>query len=256
MFGFANFLLLALFAAAVFDLIFALARGGGLRGALHGLWNTPHLLFGQQLAEWRLQLGRILFAAGLAAYEISVVFCNSMARQNWAWVQGVMSPVLEWLAFLCFGAKILFGTRYTWRELLAGGALYFIARWVYFNSQNIWWIGIVVAVLAAKDVPLRRPLQVYFASGCAAMAVVLALHFAGIVAPDLTSERMGALRGTYGYGHPNTFGGLVFGLVLAYALLRAQKVRWMDCLLVFAVGVFCWWGPPAAVLRCARWRWP
>lgn len=191
MFGFANFLLLALFAAAVFDLIFALARGGGLRGALHGLWNTPHLLFGQQLAEWRLQLGRILFAAGLAAYEISVVFCNSMARQNWAWVQGVMSPVLEWLAFLCFGAKILFGTRYTWRELLAGGALYFIARWVYFNSQNIWWIGIVVAVLAAKDVRLRHPLQVYFASGCAAMAVVLALHFAGIVAPDLTSERMG-----------------------------------------------------------------
>lgn len=64
MFGFANFLLLALFAAAVFDLIFALARGGGLREALHGLWNTPHLLFGQQLAEWRLQLGRILFAAG------------------------------------------------------------------------------------------------------------------------------------------------------------------------------------------------
>ena len=222
MFGFANFLLLALFAAAVFDLIFALARGGGLRGALHGLWNTPRLLFGQQLAEWRLQLGSILFAAGLAAYEISVVFSNSMARQNWAWVQGVMSPVLEWLAVLCFGAKILFGTRYTWRELLAGGALYFIARWVYFNSQKIWWIGIVVAVLAAKDVPLHRPLQVYFASVCGAMAVVLALHFAGIVAPDLTSERMGALRGPDGYGLPNTFGGLVCRLVLAYALLRAQ----------------------------------
>ena len=95
MFGFANFLLLALFAAAVFDLIFALARGGGLRGALHGLWNTPHLLFGQQPAEWRLQLGRILFAAGLAAYEISVVFCNSMARQNWAWVQGVMLSLIH-----------------------------------------------------------------------------------------------------------------------------------------------------------------
>lgn len=243
MFGFANFLLLALFAAAVFDLIFALARGGGLRGALHGLWNTPRLLFGQQLAEWRLQLGRILFAAGLAAYEISVVFCNSMARQNWAWVQGVMSPVLEWLAFLCFGAKILFGTRYTWRELLAGGALYFVARWVYFNSQNIWWIGIVVAVLAAKDVPLRRPLQVYFASGCAAMAVVLALHFAGIVAPNLTSERMGALRGTYGYGHPNTFGGLVFGLVLAYALLRAQRC---------AGWTACWYLPSACFAGGAR----
>lgn len=256
MFGFANFLLLALFAAAVFDLIFALARGGGLRGALHGLWNTPHLLFGQQLAEWRLQLGRILFAAGLAAYEVSVVFCNSMARQNWAWVQGVMSPVLEWLAFLCFGAKILFGTRYTWRELLVGGALYFIARWVYFNSQNIWWIGIVVAVLAAKDVPLRRPLQVYFASGCAAMAVVLALHFAGIVAPDLTSERMGALRGTYGYGHPNTFGGLVFGLVLAMPCCVPKRCAGWTACWYLPSACFCWWGPPAAALRCARWRWP
>lgn len=51
------------------------------------------------------------------------------------------------------------------------------------------------------------------------------------------------MRGTYGYGHPNTFGGLVFGLVLAYALLRAQKVRWVDCLLVFAVGVFLLVGP-------------
>ena len=35
----------------------------------------------------------------------------------------------------------------------------------------------------------------------------------------------------------------MFGLVLAYALLRAQKVRWVDCLLVFAVGVFLLVGP-------------
>ena len=54
MFGFANFLLLALFAAAVFDLIFALARGDGLRGALHGLWNTPHLLFQKEREKERI----------------------------------------------------------------------------------------------------------------------------------------------------------------------------------------------------------
>ena len=243
MFGFANFLLLALFAAAVFDLIFALARGGGLRGALHGLWNTPHLLFGQQLAEWRLQLGRILFAAGLAAYEISVVFCNSMARQNWAWVQGVMSPVLEWLAFLCFGAKILFGTRYTWRELICAGVLYFVARWVYFNGQNIWFLGLVMVLLAAKAVPLRRSLQAFLGCGVPTLALVEVLHFAGIIAPDALSERSGSYRLMFGYGHPNTFGGIVFGLVLAWVLLRQAKITWAEIAAVAGVGLFLYKGP-------------
>ena len=142
MFGFANFLL-ALFAAAVFDLIFA-CQGRRVARALHGLWNTPHLLFGQQLAEWRLQLGRILFAAGLAAYEISVVLCgNSMARQNWAGA-GVMSPVLEWLAFLCFGAKILFGTRHLagaagWRERCISLPAGSISTARTSGGSALWW---------------------------------------------------------------------------------------------------------------------
>lgn len=243
MFGFANALLLALFAAAAVDLIAAVLRTRSLRTALTSLWNEEHLLFWQGGGEWRIRAGAAAFAAGLAAYEVSVVFCNSMARETWDWVQGVLGPILEWTAFLCFGFKILLGTRYTWKQLGLAGALYFIARWTYFNSQNIWWIGIVVAVMAAKDVPLRRPLKAYLYSGAAAMAVVVALHYAGIVAPDLISERAGLLRGTYGYGHPNTFGGLVFGLVLAWAMLRAKRVRWGDCLGIAAVGVFLMVGP-------------
>lgn len=257
MFGFANFLLLALFAAAVFDLIFALARGGGLRGALHGLWNTPHLLFGQQLAEWRLQLGRILFAAGLAAYEISVVFCNSMARQNWAWVQGVMSPVLEWLAFLCFGAKILFGTRYTWRELLAGGALYFIARWVYFNSQNIWWIGIVVAVLAAKDVPLAPPAAGLFCQrlcrhGGGAGTALCRDRCSG---PDQRADGRFARHLRLRPPQHIRRTGVRPGIGLCPAACPKGALGGLPAGIcrrrVFAGGA-----RPAAALRCARWRWP
>lgn len=243
MFEFANGLLLALFAAAVFELAAAWRRTGSAPAAFGWLWHKEHPLFGDWLWPRRQALAAPLFAAGLALYEANVVFCNSMARENWAWVQGTLSPILEWAAFLCFGAKILLCTRYSWRGLGLAGALYFIARWVHFNSHNIWFIGIVVAILAAKDVDLCRALRAFFAAGAAAMAVVLALHFAGIVAPDLVSERVGELRSTFGYGHPNTFGGLVVGLLLAWVMLRARHLRWVDAAVSAAVGVFLWEGP-------------
>ncbi len=243
MFTFANALLLALFAAAAYDLWAARRHTGGLRPALALLWRSDHLLFGTWGEAGRLAAGPALFAAGLALYEANVVFCNSMARENWPWVQGVLSPVLDWAAFLCFGAKILFATRYNWRSLGWAGALYFIARWVHFNSHNIWFIGLAVALLAAKDVDLPRAMRAFFAAGAGAMALVLTLHFAGIIAPDLVSERVGQQRPTFGYGHPNTFGGLVLGLTLAWAMLRAKKLRWYDVILVAGAGMFLLFGP-------------
>ena len=256
MFEFVNILLLALFAAAVVDTVLALRRAeagaGRLRRAFAWLWRTEHPLFGGWCADFRQNAGPWLFAAGVAVYELNICFCNSMARENWPWVQGVMAPVLDALLCLCFGLKILFGTRYSWRSLGFAGCFFFIARWVFLNCQNIWWIGLVLAVMAAKDVPLKLPLRAYLCSGGAAMALVVGLHLAGIVAPGLTSERVGEFRSTYGYGHPNTFGGLLLGLILAYAMLRAKKMRWGDIALIFAGGVFLFVGPGSrsAALAC------
>lgn len=260
MFGFANGLLLALFAAAAWDLVQAWSAQtpgtGRARRALRDLWCNDHYLLGNWGAAWRTRAGAVCFAAGLAAYEVSVAFCNSMARDAWPWVQGVLAPVLDWTAFLCFGAKILFGTRYTWRSLGVAGALYFIARWVYFNCHNIWWIGLVVAVMAAKDLPLEKSLKTFLITGVVAIALVAGLNFAGMLPPppDLAAERnVYEIRGTYGYGHPNTFGGLVFGLVLAFAMLRAKKPRFPDAAVVAVVGVFLYLGPACRTASICCW---
>ena len=165
MFGFANFLLLALFAAAAVDLIGAWRRCGRPVPALRVLWREEHLLFGGWGAARRLQWGPRLFCLGLALYEFTVVFCNSMAREQWPWVQARLAPVLDVVMYLAFFGKILLGTRYSWRSLGLAGALYFIARWVYFNGQNIWFLGLAVVLLAAKDVPLRRSMRAFLASG-------------------------------------------------------------------------------------------
>ena len=195
MFLFANLLLLALFAAAACDLWLGVRRAaagpGRLGRALQNLWRQEHLLFGGWGGGLRTRAGAVLFCVGLGAYELSVAFCNSMARDAWPWVQGVLSPLLDGVAFGCFGLKILLGTRYNWRQLGLAGALYFIARWVHFNAHNIWWIGLVVAVLAAKDLPLKKPLTVFVAVGAAAMLLVAGLNAAGALPPppDLATER-------------------------------------------------------------------
>lgn len=243
MFGFANGLLLALFAAAAADFVLAWRRCASPAGGLRALWQQEHLLFGSWGETWRLRAGQAAFCLGLMLYEFTVVFCNSMAREQWPWLQERLSPVLDAVMYLAFFAKILLGTRYTWRSLGTAGALYFIARWVYFNGQNIWFLGLAVVLLAAKDVPLRRAMEAFLTCGMPTLALVEILHFAGILAPGATSERDGSFRLMFGYGHPNTFGGIVFGLLLAWVLLRRARLCWLEIAGVAGVGVFLMLGP-------------
>ena len=238
MFGFANALLLALFAAAGVDLVLALRRK-----AVGQLFTVPHYLFGDWGGEARARWGQRAFLLALMLYEFTVVFCNSMARENWPFLQGQLAPVLDMIMYTLLCGKILLGTRYTWRELICAGVLYFVARWVYFNGQNIWFLGLVMVLLAAKAVPLRRSLQAFLGCGVPTLALVEVLHFAGIIAPDALSERSGSYRLMFGYGHPNTFGGIVFGLVLAWVLLRQAKITWAEIAAVAGVGLFLYKGP-------------
>ena len=239
MFGFANGLLAFLALAAVLDFLPVLRH----RRVPAVWWGEERLLFTTRYASVRQKYGAWAFLLGVMVYEFLVVFNNSMARENWPWLQTRVSPVLDWVIYLCFGTKILLGTKYNGRSILCAGMLYFVARWVYFNGQNIWFLGLVMVLLAAKAVPLRRSLQAFLGCGVPTLALVEVLHFAGIIAPDALSERSGSYRLMFGYGHPNTFGGIVFGLVLAWVLLRQAKITWAEIAAVAGVGLFLYKGP-------------
>ena len=170
MFGFANGLLAFLALAAVLDFLPVLRH----RRAPAVWWGEERLLFTTRYASVRQKYGAWAFLLGVMVYEFIVVFNNSMARENWPWLQTRVSPVLDWVMYLCFGFKILLGTKYNGRSMVCAGLLYFVARWVYFNGQNIWWLGLCVALLAAKDVPLRRVMKAFLASGVPTLALVQA----------------------------------------------------------------------------------
>ena len=84
-----------------------------------------------------------------------------------------------------------------------------------------------MALLAAKDVPLRRVMKHFWPAACRAGAGGAAA-LCGHHAPDAASERNGSYRLMFGYGHPNTFGGVMFGLLLAWVLLRRARLTWPE----------------------------
>ena len=123
MFGFANGLLAFLALAAVLDFLPVLRH----RRVPAVWWGEERLLFTTRYASVRQKYGAWAFLLGVMVYEFIVVFNNSMARENWPWLQTRVSPVLDWVMYLCFGFKILLGTKYNGRSMVCAGLLYFVA---------------------------------------------------------------------------------------------------------------------------------
>ena len=146
-------------------------------------WAEERPLFCARGAAVRQRYGTAAFLLGVMVYEFIVVFNNSMARENWPWLQTRVSPVLDWVMYPTSGARFCSAQRYSGRSLLCAGALYFVARWVYFNGQNIWWLGLCVALLAAKDVPLRRCMKALLACGLPTLALVELFALCGRYCP-------------------------------------------------------------------------
>lgn len=246
MFQFANLLLLALFAAALFDVVCAwrlTPQGPGhARRTLGLLWQQEHFLFGQWGAGWRQKAGLWVFCAALAAYEFNAGFCISNARYVWPWLENLLYS-LECITFTCFSIKILFCTRYTWKNMAFAGCIYFIARWVYFNNHNEYWIMSIVAILAIKDLDLRLPFRTFMVTGCATMAITISLDFTGVIVPLEEHLRDGVLRPSFGYEHPNVFGADILGLCLVFIMLRAKKIRWFDIFVTSMLAIFLILGP-------------
>ena len=224
MYLYANLLLLALFAGGAFSLLPVLRK----RQTLRGWWQQESFLFGAWQAAPRLKIGHIAFFLGLGCYECIVTFCYSNAHLTWPALISVVPDVLYNIIAVCFAVKILLGTKYNGKSLLFAGALYFIARWVFFNGQNIWWIWLCWALLATKDVDIRQSMKPFLLVGIPCVLTAAALSCAGII--PITFDYSNRNCHPFCYGQHNTFGGILLGLALAWVILRSRHLRCYDAL--------------------------
>ncbi len=233
------------------------------------LFTVPHYLFGDWGGEARVRLaGSAPFCWRAGLYEFTVVFCNSMARENWPFLQGAAPPVLEWLRrTLCL-----------WCQDFVGHPLH-LARAFVLAGRCISWRGGCISTgrtsggsacdgaAGGQGCAAAAQLQAILPAAVPTLAACGSAALCGYHRTRMTlSERSGSYRLMFGYGHPNTFGGIVFGLVLAWVLLRAARLTWAEIAAVAGVGLFLLEGPgialPCAVRifagRAAGWRasWP
>ena len=130
--------------------------------------------------------------------------------------------------YLCFGFKILCWAQNTMAVAWSAPGCCTLWRGGSTSTGRTSGGWALRGPAGRHDVPLRRVMKAFLACGMPTLALVELLHFAGIIAPDAASERNGSYRLMFGYGHPNTFGGVMFGLLLAWVLLRRTRLTWPE----------------------------
>lgn len=121
--------------------------------------------------------------------------------------------------------KCLFLTDYQSRWQPAAMVLALgIAGALALHGDDRWFILAVLAGIAAKGVDLRSALRTYLAVAVAGLVLVQLLHHLTPLVPFNFYCR----NWDYGYGHYNGYGARLFGVFVAWAWLRAPRLRWFD----------------------------
>lgn len=239
MFFYANLLLLGLFAGVLCLGISGLVRKTPLPAMLSPK-GEERLLFGSWGSGWRETLGQVCFLTGMGAHLFQIAFLHSQLTRNYPQPVGLLDELLDVVLGVCILYKILLGTRYNLYQLGFGFCVYFVFRWVHFNSHNPFFIISVFLVMAAKDVPFRRSLKLFLAvSGGSTLFIMLSslVGFLGLTPTHTIEYWYGTTTGvTLGYTHWNAAGGLLLGTAMAWALLREKRLFWGDYLGLAALG--------------------
>ena len=165
--------LLGMLLGAAVSALLAFQRAGSFAGGIRRFWGAEELLFGGWAPRPRLAAGPGLFVIAAALLQFGVFFGNSLIREVWPGTIAAMALVIDHLYGAALVCKLLLASRYSGKQLAVAWPVFFVLRWVFMNNHNKWFMLGVLFLLAAKDVPLRRPLKVCLAVGAASLAVVM-----------------------------------------------------------------------------------
>lgn len=179
--------------------------------------------------------GEILFFFGFGIYLFRYIMVTTMF------------PFSEKLSMLCIGVfvlcavlKILLFDSYSPKMLLLAMALLGCGVMIAVSSGYIHPFLWLLAVVAAKDVPFRKILLVYFVLNGAIMVLTVFAGLTGVIENLVYEGTMIENRNSFGYCYTTDFAAHVFFLLLTALYLWEKKLSWYHYVgtIVLAGGIF------------------
>ena len=172
------------------------------------VWIFSSVLFGRTTIESALgavshyiyQFGRYAVYAALAA---SILCCNRPDKRMHFWCVVVTAAVLA--------VSVLF-------------------------SREVVLISILLFTCAARNVRPRRIVMTYFAAHLSVVAITLLLCLFGDIDPNVM-HRGSVIRRTFGFNHPNAFGGELCVLSYCYLYLRGMALTYKEIIAGYVITV-------------------
>jgi len=187
-----------------------------------GFWGTA-LIF--------LTLGILELNAYPLLDSMAVQFIAAGVDMSYSLSRGLGSLSYALACVACGQQAVRFGTEsllltqwQTKQQALTAAALAAFAVFTTAYGHDQWFLFAVLLGIGAKDVDLRRVLQVYLAAAAGGLLAVQLLHAATPLVPYLYYCR----NWDYGYGHYNGYGARLAGVFFAWGWLRWPRLRWWD----------------------------
>ena len=181
--------------------------------------------------------GERVFCAAVALLLVLSEVFSSNIQNTLPTFSHVCRIALTVTAAVLLVAKSLLLTQWqTKQQALTAAALAAFAVFTTAYGHDQWFLFAVLLGIGAKDVDLRRVLQVYLAAAAGGLLAVQLLHAATPLVPYLYYCR----NWDYGYGHYNGYGARLAGVFFAWGWLRWPRLRWWD------------WGGLAALAAALR----
>lgn len=183
------------------------------------------------------QNGENLFFAGFIIYIFWDIMRTTMFPHN-----GTIFNMCLVFAVIILVTKIFLFDVYTFKLFISVATMFTLSIIVLLRSGYFWPFLWVLMMVAAKDVPFRKILQVYLLMNITIMGLAFIASLLGIIENlAYTNQDWDNLRYSFGCVYTTDFAAHIFFMILVAFYLYQDKLRWYHYIGTCAVAGFIYY---------------
>ena len=176
--------------------------------------------------------GQQIYFLAFAFYFVPAFLIDTTFTQFLSWSK---LRLLTYIAIPLIIFKIYVVDRRHWPSLLLITVLILIGVVAWRAAHYPEILMMMLFVLGAKDVPLRKIIQWYFYLSLVFMLILAVIAIVGIIPNLIYYSKLRPTRYSLGMAYTTFVASHIIYIALAYCYLRFNKLNWLDYLGIFVV---------------------